>query len=177
MKEDFDINEWLKGVSTISTETVSQYIEGDYLTKLDKDYWHVVKYKDGRIEEILVTASKPSHMLKHIERVFDDWELSLNEDVMRSINTTISDKKRTFSDRFIFGSWISIYLNSFHLDMISDDPFGPWYSYKDGLLIIEGKGVKLEDWIAEVILKEVKKYPYDKQLQRCVKLKSLLKNI
>lgn len=172
MKEDFDINEWYKRVSTISTETVSHYIEGDYLTKLDKDYYHVVNYKDGRVEKTLTTVSKPSLMLKHIERVFDDWGLPLNMD---TINLLKKKDKRPFSDRLIFGSWISIYLNSVHLDMISDDPFGPWYSYKDGYLTIEGKGVKLEVWIEEVILKMAKKYPYDTQLQRCVKLKSLLK--
>lgn len=175
MKEDFDINEWYKQVSTISTETVSQYIEGDYLTYLDKDSYHVVNYKDGRVEKTLVTSIRPSVMLKDIERVFNDWDLPLNEDAMRSMN---KKGKRPFSDRLIFGNinWISIYLNSVHLDMISDDAFGPWYSYKDGYLTIEGKGVKLEDWISEVILKIVKKYPYDTQLQRSVKLKSLLKN-
>ncbi len=173
MKEDFDINEWYKQVSTISTETVSQYIEGDYLTHLDKDSYHVVNYKDGRIEKTLTTVSKPSVMLKHIERVFDDWGLPLNMD---TINLLKKKDKRPFSDRLIFGSWISIYLNSVHLDMISDDAFGPWYSYRDGMISYQSdKEVTLEEWISSVILKQAKKYPQDTQLQRCVKLKSLLK--
>jgi hypothetical protein len=173
MKEDFDINEWLKRVSTISTETVSQYIKGDYLTHLDKDSYHVVNYKDGRVEKTLTTVSKPSVMLKDIERVFDDWGLPLNMD---TINLLKKKDKRPFSDRLIFGSWISIYLNSVHLDMISDDAFGPWYSYRDGMISYQSdKEVTLEEWISSVILKQAKKYPQDTQLQRCVKLKSLLK--
>ena len=80
-----------------------------------------------------------------------------------------------FTTRLIFGdSWITVYMNDIHKDMISDDSFGHWYTYKDGFLSINGELVKLEDCIAKHIMKEAKKYPNDVQLQRSVKLKSLL---
>jgi hypothetical protein len=65
-------------------------------------------------------------------------------------------------------------MNDIHKDMISDDSYGYWYSYKDGILDVKDKLVTLEEWIASVILKEAKKYPNDIQLQRMIKLKALL---
>jgi hypothetical protein len=166
-----EMNEWLKTTTSISTERVSQEVEGDYLTKWDEDSYHVVHYLDNRVEKTLTLSKRPSVMLKHIEKVFNDWSLELNFRAMDSMK----GKDRSFTQRLIFGdSWIAIYMNDIHKDMISDDAFGPWYSYKDGILDVKDKLVTLEEWIALVILKEAKKYPNDIQLQRMIKLKALL---
>jgi hypothetical protein len=171
-ERDIQLRKWLEEVSVITTERVSQEVEGDYLTKWDEDSYHVVHYVDGRVEKTLTLSKRPSVMLKHIEKVFNDWSLELNVMAMDSLKR----KDRTvFTQRFIFGdSWITVYMNDIHKDMISDDAFGNWYSYKDGILDFKGKLVTLEEWIASVILKEAKKYPNDVQLQRSIKLKALL---
>jgi hypothetical protein len=171
-QRDIQLRKWLEEVSTISTETVSRAVEGDYLTKWDEDSYHVVHYVDGRVDKTLILSKRPSVMLKHIERVFNDWSLELNVTAMKSLKRK---DKTVFTQRFIFGdSWITVYMNDIHKDMISDDSYGYWYSYKDGMLDIKGKSVTLEEWVASVILKEAKKYPHDIQLQRTIKLKALL---
>ncbi len=179
-ERDIQLREWLEDVSVITTERVSQEVEGDYLTKWDEDSYHVVHYVDGRVEKTLTLSKRPSVMLKHIEKVFNDWSLELNIEAMNSLKrVTVSlhntfDRK-VFTQRFIFGdSWITVYMNDIHKDMISDDAFGNWYSYKDGILDVKGKSVTLEEWIANHILSEAKKYPNDVQLQRSIKLKALL---
>jgi len=172
-ERDIRLQEWLKEVSTISTERVSQKVEGDYLTQWDEDSYHVVHYVDGRVEKTLVNKKRPSVMLKHVEKVFNDWDLPLNIDGVKSLRLK---EVRSFSQRFIFGdSWITVYMNDIHQDMLSDDAFGRWYKYEDGMLEVEHQVVKLEEWIASVILNQAKKYPSDVQLQRSIKLKSLLK--
>jgi len=172
-ERDIRLQELLKDISTISTERVSQKIEGDYLTQWDEDSYHVVHYVDYRVEKTLVSKKRPSVMLKHVEKVFNDWDLPLNIDGMKSLRLK---EKRSFSQRFIFGdSWITVYMNDIHQDMLSDDAFGRWYKYEDGMLEVEHQLVKLEEWIASVILKQAKKYPSDKQLQRSIKLKSLIR--
>jgi hypothetical protein len=116
-------------------------------------------------------------MLKHIEKVFNEWTLELNVTAMDSLKRKdrIVFTGIVFTERFIFGdSWITVYMNDIHKDMISDDAFGNWYSYKDGILDVKGKSVTLEEWIANHILSEAKKYPNDIQLQRMIKLKALL---
>lgn len=170
-ERDIKLQEWLKEVSTISTERVSRQVEGDYLTKWDEDSYHVVHYVDVRVDKTLISKKRPSVMLKHIEQVFNDWGLELNIKAMESL---IRSEKRVFAERLIFGnSWITIYMNDIHKDMISDDSFGRWYTYKDGVLEIGHQLVKLEEWIAQHIIREAKKYPSDIQLQRSVKLKSI----
>ena len=172
-ERDIQLKKWLEEVSVISSERVSREIEGDYLTKWDEDSYHVVHYVDGRIEKTLVNSNRPSVMLKHVESVFNDWSLSLNVEAIQGL--TRKDK-RVFTNRLIFGdSWITVYMNDIHKDMISDRPVYCWYSYKDGMLSVNGKLVKLEEWIANHILNEAKKYPHDIQLQRSIKLKSLIK--
>ncbi len=171
-ERDIQLQKWLEDVSVITTERVSQEVEGDYLTKWDEDSYHVVHYVDGRVEKTLTLSKRPSVMLKHIEKVFNDWSLELNVTAMNSLKRK---DRVVFTQRFIFGdSWITVYMNDIHKDMISDDAFGNWYSYKDGILDVKGKSVTLEEWIASVILKEAKKYPNDIQLQRSIKLKALL---
>lgn len=171
-ERDLRLRKWLEGVSTISSKRVSREVEGDYLTKWDYDSYHVVDYIDGRVEDTLVSSNRPSVMLKHIEKVFNDWSLPLNVRAMQDLSRS---NRSIFTTRLIFGdSWITVYMNDIHKDMISDDSFGHWYTYKDGFLSIKGELVKLEDWIAKHIMKEAKKYPNDVQLQRSVKLKSLL---
>lgn len=170
-ERDIRLQEWLKDVSTISTERVSKIVEGDYLTKWDEDSYHVVNYVDGRIEKTLISKKRPSVMLKHIEQVFNDWSLELNVKAMESLKRS---EKIVFTERLIFGdSWIMIYMNDIHKDMISDDNFGRWYTYKDGLLEVGNQLVKLEEWIEQHIIRESKKHPSDIQLQRSVKLKSI----
>ena len=170
-ERDIQLRKWLEDVSVVTTERVSLQVEGDYLTKWDEDSYHVVYYVDGRVEKTLILSKRPSVMLKHIESVFNEWGLELNVSAMESLKR---GDKRVFTQRLIFGdSWIAIYMNDIHRDMISDDSFGNWYTYKDGLLDIKGKLVKLEDWIATHILKEAKRYPSDIQLQRSIKFKSL----
>jgi hypothetical protein len=167
------MNEWLKTTISIGTERVSCEIEGDYLTKWDEDSYHVVHYLDGRVDKTLSFSKRPSVMLKHIEKVFNDWSLELNIEAMEKIKKR---EKRYFSTQLRFGnSWIIIYMNDIHQDMISDDQYGRWYSYKDGMLEVGHQIVTLEEWIASVILKEAKKYPSDIQLQRSIKLKALVK--
>ena len=170
-ERDIKLQDWLKEVSTISTERVSRQVEGDYLTKWDEDSYHVVHYVDGRVEKTLVNSKRPSVMLKHIEQVFNDWGLELNEKAMKELSRK---EKTSLSTRLIFGnSWITVYMNDIHKDMISDDAFGRWYTYKDGVLEVGHQLVKLEEWIAQRIIREAKKYPSDIQLQRSVKLKSI----
>ena len=167
-----EMNEWLKTTTSISSERVSQEVEGDYLTKWDEDSYHVVHYVDGRVEKTLTLSKRPSVMLKHIEKVFNEWTLELNVEAMDSLKRK---GRIVFTERFIFGdSWITVYMNDIHKDMISDGAFGNWYSYKDGMLEVGHQIVTLEEWIASVILKEAKKYPNDIQLQRSIKLKALL---
>jgi hypothetical protein len=167
-----EMNEWLKTTISIGSERVSQEVEGDYLTKWDEDSYHVVHYLDNRVEKTLTLSKRPSVMLKHIEKVFNDWSLELN---VRAMDSLKRKDKRVFTERFIFGdSWITVYMNDIHKDMISDDAFGRWYSYKDGMLEVGHQILTLEEWIASVILKEAKKYPNDVQLQRSIKLKALL---
>ncbi len=171
-ERDIRLQKWLEEVSVITTERVSLEVEEDYLTKWDEDSYHVVHYVDGRVEKTLTLSKRPSVMLKHIEKVFNDWSLDLNIKAMDSLKRK---DRVVFTQRFIFGdSWITVYMNDIHKDMISDDAFGNWYSYKDGILDVKGKSVTLEEWIASVILKEAKKYPNDIQLQRSIKLKALL---
>ena len=171
-ERDIQLQKWLEEVSVIKTEKVSLEIEDDYLTKWDEDSYHVVHYVDGRVEKTLTLSKRPSVMLKHIEKVFNDWSIELNVTAMESLKRS---EKRVFTQRFIFGdSWITVYINDIHKDMISDDAFGNWYKYTDGILDVKGKSVTLEEWIASVILKEAKKYPNDIQLQRSIKLKALL---
>ena len=62
-----EMNDWIKTTTSISTETVSQEVEGDYLTQWDEDSYHVVNYVDGRVDKTLITSKRPSVMLKHIE--------------------------------------------------------------------------------------------------------------
>ncbi len=175
-----EMNDWIKTTTSISTERVSQEVEGDYLTQWDEDSYHVVNYVDGRVDKTLITSKRPSVMLKHIEKVFNDWSLELNIEAMNSLKRVSVSlhntfDRKVFTPRFIFGdSWITVYMNDIHKDMISDDAFGNWYSYKDGMLEVGHQIVTLEEWIASVILKEAKKYPNDIQLQRSVKLKALL---
>jgi len=172
-ERDIQIQKWLEDVSVISTERVSLEIEGDYLTKWDEDSYHVVHYIDGRVEKTLTLSKRPSVMLKHIETVFNDWSMELNIKAMDSLKRK---DRVVFTQRFIFGdSWITVYMNDIHKDMISNDAFGNWYSYKDGILDVKGSSLTLEEWIANHILNEAKKYPNDVQLQRSVKLKSLIK--
>jgi len=167
-----EMNEWLKTTASIGSERVSQEVEGDYLTKWDEDSYHVVHYVDGRVEKTLTLSNRPSVMLKHIEKVFNEWTLELN---VRAMDSLKRKDRIVFTERFIFGdSWITVYMNDIHKDMISDDAFGNWYSYKDGMLEVGHQIVTLEEWIASVILKEAKKYPNDIQLQRSIKLKALL---
>ena len=167
-----EMNEWLKTTISIGTERVSQEVEGDYLTKWDEDSYHVVHYLDNRVEKTLTLSKRPSVMLKHIEKIFNDWSLELN---VRAMDSLKRKDKRVFTERFIFGdSWITVYMNDIHKDMISDDDFGRWYSYKDGMLEVGHQILTLEEWIASVILKEAKKHPNDIQLQRSIKLKALL---
>jgi hypothetical protein len=174
------MNDWIKTTTSIGTETVSQEVEGDYLTQWDEDSYHVVNYVDGRVDKTLITSKRPSVMLKHIEKVFNDWSMELNINAMDSLKRVAVSLRNTFdrkvfTPRFIFGDcWITVYMNDIHKDMISDDAFNNWYKYKDGILDIKGKSVTLEEWIASVILKEAKKYPNDIQLQRSIKLKALL---
>lgn len=172
-ERDIRLQEWLKDIATISTERVSQSVEGDYLTQWDEDSYHVVNYVDGRVEKTLVYTKRPSVMLKHVEKVFNDWSLELNVKAMDSLK---KKDRIVFTQSFIFGdSWITVYMNDIHKDMLSDDAFGHWYTYKDGFLEVRHQWLTLEDWIASVILKEAKKYPSDKQLQRSIKLKSLIR--
>jgi hypothetical protein len=167
-----EMNEWLKTTISIGSESVSQEVEGDYLTKWDEDSYHVVHYLDGRVDKTLTLSKRPSVMLKHIEKVFNDWSIELN---VRAMDSLKRKDKRVFTQRFIFGdSWITVYMNDIHKDMISDGAFGKWYSYKDGMLEVGHQILTLEEWIASVILKEAKKYPNDVQLQRSIKLKALL---
>jgi hypothetical protein len=167
-----EMNEWLKTTISIGSERVSQEVEGDYLTKWDEDSYHLVHYVGGRVEKTLTLSKRPSVMLKHIEKVFNDWSLELNVRAMKELSRK---EKTSLSTRLIFGdSWITVYMNDIHKDMISDDSYGYWYSYKDGILDVKDKLVTLEEWIASVILKEAKKYPNDIQLQRMIKLKALL---
>lgn len=142
-ERDIQLQKWLEDVSTISTETVSRVVEGDYLTKWDEDSYHVVHYVDGRVDKTLTLRRRPSVMLKHIERVFNDWSLELN---VRAMDSLKRKDRVVFTERFIFGdSWITVYMNDIHKDMISDDAFGNWYSYKDGMLDVKGKSVTLEE--------------------------------
>ena len=172
-ERDIQLQEWLKDVSTISTERVSQQVEGDYLTQWDEDSYHVVHYVDGRVQKTLTNSKRPSVMLKHVERVFNDWSLNLNIKAMVDLR---KKGRIVFTERFIFGdSWITVYMNDIHKDMLSDDAFGHWYTYKDGMIEVDNQVITLEEWIASVILKEAKKYPSDKQLQRSIKLKALIK--
>lgn len=169
-ERDIQLQEWLKDISIISSERVSQQVEGDYLTQWDEDSYHVVHYVDGRVEKTLTNRKRPSVMLKHVERVFNQWSLDLNIKALESLKR----KDRIFTERFIFGdSWITVYMNDIHKDMLSDDSFGRWYSYKDGMIEVDNQVITLEDWIASVIIKQVSKT--DIQLQRTIKLKSLLK--
>lgn len=171
-ERDIQLQKWLEEISVITTERVSLQVEGDYLTKWDEDSYHVVHYVDGRVERTLTISKRPSVMLKHIEGIFNEWGLELNVMAMESLKRS---EKRVFTQRFIFGdSWITVYMNDIHKDMISDDAFGNWYKYTDSILDVRGKSVALEEWIASVILKESKKYPNDIQLQRSIKLKALL---
>ncbi len=175
-----EMNDWIKTTTSISTETVSQEVEGDYLTQWDEDSYHVVNYVDGRVDKTLITSKRPSVMLKHIEKVFNDWSLELNIEAMNSLKRVAVSlhntfDRKVFTQRFIFGDcWITVYMNDIHKDMISDDAFNNWYKYTDGILDVKGKSVTLEEWIDSVILKEAKKYPNDIQLQRTIKLKALL---
>ena len=167
-----ETNQWLKTTISIGSESVSQEVEGDYLTKWDEDSYHVVHYLDGRVDKTLTLSKRPSVMLKHIEKVFNDWSIELN---VRAMDSLKRKDRVVFTERFIFGdSWITVYMNDIHKDMISDDAFGKWYSYKDGMLEVGHQIVTLEEWIASVILKEAKKYPNDVQLQRSIKLRALL---
>ena len=167
-----EMNEWLKTTISIGSERVSQEVEGDYLTKWDEDSYHVVHYLDGRVEKTLTLSKRPSVMLKHIEKIFNDWSLELN---VRAMDSLKRKDRVFFTERFIFGdSWITVYMNDIHKDMISDGAFGRWYSYKDGMLEVGHQILTLEEWIASVILKEAKKYPNDVQLQRSIKLRALL---
>lgn len=172
-ERDIRLQEWLKTTTSISSERVSQEVEGEYLTKWDEDSYHVVHYVDGRVEKTLTNSNRPSVMLKHIEKVFNDWSLELNVGAMDSLKRK---DRVVFTERFIFGdSWITVYMNDIHKDMLSDDAFGRWYSYKDGMIEVGHQVITLEEWIASVILKEAKKYPSDKQLQRSIKLKALVR--
>ena len=172
-ERDIQLQDWLKTTTSISSERVSQEVEGDYLTKWDEDSYHVVHYVGGRVEKTLTNSKRPSVMLKHIEKVFNDWSLELNIEAMEGLK---KKGRIVFTERFIFGdSWITVYMNDIHKDMLSDDAFGRWYSYKDGMIEVGHQIVTLEEWIASVILKEAKKYPSDKQLQRSIKLKALIK--
>ena len=65
-------------------------------------------------------------------------------------------------------------MNDFHMDMICDDSNNRWCTYKDGILDVKGESVTLEEWIANHILSESKKYPNGVQLQRSIKLKALI---
>jgi hypothetical protein len=171
-ERDIRLQEWLKDVSTISTERVSQQVEGDYLTQWDEDSYHVVHYVDGRVEKTLTDSKRPSVMLKHVESIFNDWSLELN---IKAIEGLKKKGRIVFTQRFIFGdSWITVYMNDIHKDMLSDDAFGTWYSYKDGMIEVDNQVITLEEWIALVILKEAKKNPNDIQLQRSIKLKALI---
>ena len=98
-ERDIKLQEWLKEVSTISTERVSRQVEGDYLTKWDEDSYHVVHYVDGRVDKTLISKKRPSVTLKHIEQVFNDWGLELNIKAMQSL---IRSEKRVFNERFIY---------------------------------------------------------------------------
>lgn len=155
-----------------NTKKVSHEVKGDLLTQFDIDKYHVIHYLDGTKKMTLISSERPSVMLKHVEKVFNDWDLLLNVVAMNKTHKS----PLSFSDKLIFGdSWITVYMNNIHKDMISDDAFGKWYKYKDGYLDIDNKMVKLEEWLAQHIIMQSRKYPSDKQLQRIVKLKSLLK--
>ena len=169
---DKRMNEWLREVPTIHTERVSCEKLGDHLTKWDEDSYHVIEYVNGEVEKTLIWSKRPSVMLKHVEKVFNDWDLPLNFDAVKSLRLKEIKSSRT---SFIFGdSWITVYMNLFHSDMLSDGDFGDWYKYKDGLIEVSGKVMELEEWISSVIIKEARSKPYDVKLQRIVKLKSLI---
>jgi hypothetical protein len=70
-----DINKWSKLVLSITYETVSLAIIEDLFTKLDKETYSVVEYKEGSIKRTLIEHSEPSKIYKHIDQVIQSWGL------------------------------------------------------------------------------------------------------
>lgn len=147
------LEEWLKSVLEITSETISLYNENDKLTKWDSEYYNIVKYTNGDIKRDLSYKNTPSVMLHEIEAHMNSWGM-----VLKDI------KKDTMYWSGI--TWLSIGLNRFHMDMIQIDG-GGWITYQSD---------NFKHLIYERFIDESKK-TNNISLTREIKLRSLLNTV
>lgn len=154
------INEWMKSVSEITSETVSLAVEGDPLTNWDKEYYTIVRYKDGSTKRDLSSREQPSKMYKHVDSIMKTWGLELQR---------VSIDPKDFMNSWL--SWkgtvhISMTINKFHTNMFTFE-IGSynWKTYDQNTI----ESV-IEDYMIEIAEKTK-----DLTLQREIKLKALTK--
>lgn len=115
------INEWMKTVSEITSETVSLADPDDPLTQLDRENYTIVRYKDGTEKRDLSSRDIPSVMYKHIHSIMQSWGLEI-----KSVNLdsrSIHDLNITWDGL----CWVKMKINNFHTNMF--ELTGSWETY------------------------------------------------
>ncbi len=148
------INEWLKTVESISSNTKSLYSESDLLTTWDSQYFTIIKYNDGKEEVKESKPYKPSIMLHEIDDHLQSWGMQL-----RDLN------KNFLTDSLCYNgiSFIKIEFNRCHTDMIKFDKHN-WFTYTKE---------RFQHLIKERLLEEAK-LTNNITLAREIKLRNLL---
>jgi hypothetical protein len=150
-----DINEWIKKVAEINSDTVSLSVDGDPFTKWDRESYTTVVYVNGEKKRDLTHRDTPSIRLHRINSIMKAWGLTLN-----SISGWNNGKFQWAGS----GIYTHIEMNTFHTDLfkIGDSE---WITFHERLI---------EDWIDEHIV-EKSKQSGSKEIEREIKIRSIVK--
>ncbi len=149
------VNEWIKIVESISSETISLFKKDDPFTKWDREYYSTTKFVDGRVDRCMVSRDTPSSRLHRINNILEGWGLKF------STQSGWNDGKFSYSGIL----YITVEINTFHTDLFKINN-GDWLTYHDRLI---------EVWIDDVII-EISNKTSNVSLNRLVKIKSIVKN-
>jgi hypothetical protein len=124
------LNELMKTVSTIGSETVSLYDPKDPLTTWDSEYCNIVTYIDGRVTRNNPSKTLVSPMLHRIDKILKSWGLefkSISDREDRMLTTVVKYSIETSGD-IREDIDVDIEINCCHKDLIKIKH--PWRDFK-----------------------------------------------
>src|SRR5574343_664485 len=146
------LNKCLETVTEITSATIDLSVEGDPLTTWDYERYEIVRYKDKPERRSLTSRKTPSIMLHKIKSILEGWGFEYNSSVGRN------------GEKLLFRCvecWMSIELNTFHLDMIKLNDSKDWIDYHEQFI---------EKWINEYIIEHFKD---DKNIKREILIRGI----
>ena len=161
-----ELNECIKTVESISSNTIKFEVDGDPFTKWDSQYSSIIKFNNGEEKITYGEKNLPSVRLHKIDNILRDWGFNL-EYVGGSWKESFSYYLKGYKETISFTLEINTIHNTlFKLD--NDKKFancGVWWTYDES---------NLESVIDTIIENKLSK-PGDESLKRELKLRKILK--